>query len=584
MTAANESGSLDRLPRAGWISARARNASRRGWRIALVGGLALLITALLLVFLPRGADRAVRAQLDRLAPPIDTIALLARLELLAAQRGQARRADSLRADSAKSGGSSRVASPADRPADSTAASSVRQQSAASAPSDSRPTTPALTASVSSAPEDSTLGELRLLLQRARDVPLAESYRALAQARALRADRRALALADSIETLHREREAYAALGGADARYAAMTTQLAALGQRLVRLAAVRLRDAQRPVAAPGSASIDSAATTPTDSASDSNQTGAAAVVALTPAAVTAAREDEREREDAVRIAEENGVRTQLAFARRENARRAAREQALEARLSRSVPPAAVLLAALVVGASLGYASAMLRELRQPTVSDDTEVERLTATRVISASPVAPRRRGRSTAERSVRDDANAAYPLVHLALTGIGEVARAVQIVAESRTTAVIVAVQVGVVAAAESRAVAIVDLADEPAVVTPLLRERYRLTVPTSPSPRSSRRGERTVTTVMIDRDLAMDVRRATASSAPETDAYDLTLMPQDAVAFSRDPKAVGSDLIVCVRLGETPLAWLSAVVRQASVRGDRVRAVLLFDGLAPGQ
>ena len=66
-------------------------------------------------------------------------------------------------------------------------------------------------------------------------PLVESYRALADTRLLRDDARARAMIDSIEQLHAEREAYAALSGPDARYASMTARLTQLGQRLTRLA-------------------------------------------------------------------------------------------------------------------------------------------------------------------------------------------------------------------------------------------------------------------------------------------------------------------------------------------------------------
>ncbi len=581
LTSANGSGSHDRLPRAGWISARARNASRRVGRISLVGGLALLTTALVLVFLPRGADRIVRAELNRLAPPTDTVALLTRLDSLITERAQARLADSLRTDSLRANPVARAIG-----VTSVDSTSVDSTSVDSTSVDSRSvnSTTAVRAAVPPAPPDPAMRELRQLLQRAGDVPLVESYRALAQAAALRSDGRARALADSLETLHREREAYAALGGADARYAALTTQIAALGQRLVRQGALRLRAAQQPAAVSARMLTDSARIAGTDStvASISSVTSTVASsvtasaslpAAVAAAALSAAREDTRLRAASV----ERTLRAQLAEARRENARVAARRTTLESQLSASVPPAAVLLAALVVGVSLGFASALLREVRQPTVSDEAELERLTGARVIAASPPKSRRRAQ-TSGPSVRDDVNAAYPLVHLALTGIGEVARVVEIVAESRKTAAIVAVQVGLVAAGESRAVAIVDRADAPAVVTRLLRERYGLHVPAAPSAGTTRHAERQVTTVTIDRDLSIDLRPVVLDGAPETDAYDLTLMPQDAQGFS------GADAVVCVRLGETSLAWLSAVVRQARLRGVRIRAVLLWVGGAPGQ
>jgi hypothetical protein len=182
-------------PRARWLAARTRNAARHGLLIAGIGAIVMVAALLTFVLLPRQADRQLTSAIAALPPARDTIML----------RTHRRQADALHA------------------------LADAQRTAAR---------PAM------ADTDSALGDLTNHIVRARQSPLIESFRSLASAPALQRDTTVRAtvnrLRDSLEALHRERDAYAARSGPDARYADMTARLTAQGGVLVALAERSLR--------------------------------------------------------------------------------------------------------------------------------------------------------------------------------------------------------------------------------------------------------------------------------------------------------------------------------------------------------
>lgn len=530
------------------------------------GAVVMIMVLLTLILVPRQADRNLAAALSLLPAPRDTLALqtmrraaVDSLAVATAQRAAALMADALATDSL-----------------------------GLVPADSLTRVTALPSG------DSLLAAVRQQLLRARQTPLVERFRALADAALVRPGLRqsgtVRALRDTIEQLHRAREAYAALSGPDARYAALTARLTRLGAQLVQVV-------EQELPAPGDAPVVSPAAAP------------AVIGSPPPDAVLAdvAR-------TAVRTAEQHLARIDraLADARTFNQALAARKAAMRSRMEVAIPPVAMLLASLVLGVVAGFSVALWREVRHPTVGDARELEMLTHSRVIvhdrdaGARLGRPPRRGDALVPAlSPTDDA---WPLLHLTLSHIGGMARHVQVLADRPLLAGAVGLNLSAVAARESRATALVDAAERAGAIIPLL--------PASVLESSGTRAAETddhdwdvsrelslgrdavVALVLPRRAPSYRYRPARSASdatighggAEDTDArraLDGRLRPFDFVVFVTDTARApvlppDRDLVLCARLGVTPLSWLASAVRQADDDGRRIRAVVLWASDVP--
>ena len=526
--------------RALWYATRARNASRRRWRITVVGGLAVVATLLVLVLVPREVDRAYREQLDQLPQSQDTLALARQIIAMTSQ--ETARVAALRR-----------------------AELLQITEPTGVPTASLPVVP-----------DAIDVDLDKRMARAREIPLAENFLALAEAGGLEDDARVHAIADSIGQVDRERDAYAALGGADARYATLTARLATLGQRLMVIAESRRAVGRQSGVVDSSASLSPIAASTIDSmvVDGMRQNG------RDPVPVAVAVDSAPTRRAAAADSIER-VRQQLAAVRLSNAALEQRRENVRTRLNVSVPPFAMLLSALIVGLSVGYGVAVVRELRRPTVGDEAEVERMTIARVIvqrvvsnSRQPQTARRRTGDALPSIIAID-ESSYPLLHLALTGTGDVAHDVEIIAEHARFATVVAINVATVAARESRTTLVVEDATSPHLVDEMLRQCQASHVASASASSTT-----SVTSIMLARDLTVDVLRAKPPAivrAREADRYDLTLRPAGGDVPANADEACGDDVIICVRLAATPLAWLTAVTERVHARRQRIRAVLLW-------
>ncbi len=560
--------------------------------MASVGAVVVIAALLLFVLVPQRVDRALAAQIAALSPERDT--LLLHVDLLAARRALTRLETSIAAAA--------IATRADATPPRFAAATADLSVVAPIP----------------VARDSAAHDLQQQLMRIRQAPLVESYRALADTRLLRDDARVRGLIDSIEQLHAEREAYAALSGPDARYALMTARLTQLGQHLTRFAestyATALASAVAPEAATrAGAAVDTATAAPllvvrppmTDSALEHSRTAAADTVART----------ERALRDAATL----------------NADLRARRKALRARMTLDIPPMAMLLASLVLGLVLGFAVVLWRELRRPTVGDEQELEALTRTRVIvhraaTASLRAARARRRADEHvPAILQPTDAAWPLLHLTLSSIGDVSRYVEVVADQPVLAGAVALNLSAVAAHESRATVLVDAAQRSGALLSLLptsvlttasttmaaTSRYidddtaRDTVPDAAAdaatehsvhsrwdaPRSLAIGRDTFIDIVLPRRVRsrqtgrdLGVVRDAASIVDDLQRlavhHDLAVYVTDHDLNQHVP--LETDVVLCARPGVTTLAWLSHTMRQLEDRGRRVRAVVLWSADFP--
>ncbi|HEU4563573.1 MAG TPA: hypothetical protein VFS05_02950, partial [Gemmatimonadaceae bacterium] len=197
--------------RSRWISRRARNVSRHPLAVGTVTGIVFLALLVVLVVIPVGARRAARAVRPRPGERPDTTALAASVARASAHLAAAAAA-----------------------LDSGRAASLRASEPPPAPVDTLP--PELVARRDSLARLS--GQLLSLLRRASDAPLAESYRALGEAPAMRSDAHVRALLDSLAQVERTREAFGAAGGVDPVFVALTARATNIGQQIQRLAQER----------------------------------------------------------------------------------------------------------------------------------------------------------------------------------------------------------------------------------------------------------------------------------------------------------------------------------------------------------
>ncbi|MCC6244948.1 MAG: hypothetical protein IT353_19040 [Gemmatimonadaceae bacterium] len=264
---------------------------------------------------------------------------------------------------------------------------------------------------------------------------------------------------------------------------------------------------------------------------------------------------------------------------------------------SAPWPAMVLAALTVGMAVGFGAVLAREMRHPTIGDAAELERLTRSAVYVHSRDTPstlversRWRERPGVPRII-DRTSDTYVLLHLALSGVGDLVSDVDVVADDALIGAAVALGTAAAAAGESRAVALVEGAGRRPPLADVLQVQARLGR-SRRAPREELTLEEVAYAVTLDRDARIDVLFAGDGDAylRELEArYDLrihlleTPSGRSGVAPVPAPTPSASqDLVVCVRRGATSMAWLARVVRDANRRHQRVRAVVLWNRERP--
>jgi hypothetical protein len=533
--------------RSAWLAARARNTARQTRFIVACAATAVLATLAVLVWIPRDADQQLRERLANVRAAPDSMPIIHRLDSLRVLR------------------SARIDSASRTRADATARGQATDSMVGLVPQ------PIAT--------DSLTDALLSAIARAHAVPLPDSYRALAAVTLLRGDARARVLLDSIDRVDREREAHAALGGPGAQYAALTARLSDLGRALLSLAE------RRAALAVGAA--DSAGSV----APQSGVRIEDSVARATADSVVRAVREELTRRMALDESLLTAVRVRHGQVRAERS-------VLEQRLRVSMPPLAMLLAALTVGVAGGFAIALLRELRRPTVGDASEVERITHASVLLHAPDTPSALASHRAPRerpgvpAIIDRESDTFVLLHLGLTGVGDVVREVNVQSDDASIACAVALGIAAAAARESRAALVTDAAlgasrattsaatGQPTVLARALRNSLRALASVS-----SGHADAAVQTVTLDRDRRIDVLLASAR-APEwrelQDRYDLIVHINEAAGEVTSENPAMRDVILCARQGASPLAWLARATHHARRRDQRIRAVVLWSRAKP--
>jgi Mrp family chromosome partitioning ATPase len=538
------------IPRAVWLTARARNTVHRPVFIGAVGFGTFVAALVALVIAPQQGRRTTTALPRAVAMRPDTMAFVAAL-------AQAR-ARLIAADSSLTAARSNASVPRAPTADTL--------------------NPRLRVRRDSLSTD--VNDLDALLARVETAPVAGSYRALAEARQMASSARARLLLDSLTEVEREREAFGTTGGADPVYVALTSRAAEIGRAIQAVGQAR-RDSLRQEIATLNASA-----TPTPAAPE-------------PGVDTTAWIAERDSAQS-RLREAIGAVTQVREKASEYDRAAAR--AAEA-ASFNAPPMALLGAAVVLGVVLGFGSAFYGEMRHPRVSDEHEVERVTGARVLAT--IRPRPRNPDRQRRSTDRDAPPyfdpgadGYQLTYLHVARAGASRLVLTIAGADMGVVGVIATNVAAIAADEARSVIIIDAETRTSPVAAALRIRAE--------PGFSDVVDHNVdwaeltTQAMVGRDRVIDVIPSGLTSETLDGARVTALFRREAARLARHYEAIivvssieqavagipGAlpipDTILCARVGHTRLADLQAALDGVRAAGGAPLGIVLWDALPP--
>lgn len=539
--------------RVAWAGARARNALRRHAQLGVVAAVVFAATLITLILVPQQAQRAFAALQPRPEEWQDTTRILqqvdrARDELTAARGVLA---------SARAAATAPPPAPL-RPVATLTAEQIRFRDSLEAEAE----------------------QLRRGLQRLERAPLPATYRALGELPEVAVVPRTRLLLDSLAAVEREREEFAALGGVDPIVVALATRATAIGREIQAIAEGRLAGTLRELEA-------LAAPPPPPPAAPRPEVDtlgpltrvvdAEARLAATEEALTAAREA--------------------------NERLAARAERAREGANFIAPPLAVLAAAAILALAVGYAAALLAELRRPRVADGEEIERETRVRTLAVV-----RAGGSTPERARRradvrtpdllDPLAEPYRMLNLQLSPTGAALPIVTVTGDEPAIVATVAANLAASTAEDARSVLLIDADLATGAIASIVRSR--------PVPGISEllRGEAgwsdTLSSALFGRERTVDVipagtpvprlREPVPSDAFRMDLhrlarrYDLTVLATSLAHACRGSQSIlpAPDVVLCVQSNATSLVDLRGSVAALHGAGLRVQGVVLWDMPVP--
>lgn len=422
-----------------------------------------------------------------------------------------------------------------------------------------------------------VAQLGRLLTRAENAPLLGSYRALAEAPALRDNASVRQLLDSLVEIERERESYNAVGGVDPVFVALTARANELGRAIEAAAVARRADLRRQMEAlapPAPTGLSSRP--PPDTAQ---------LIAKASAARAAAA----------------GVSNRLARERAELTQLDVREERARELANLGASPPAMLAAALIFGAVIGFGFALVDEIRHPRIADAYEAERATGVRVLGViSPLPPSpERGRRSSDRAAPpyiDPGADGHQLIYLHIASAGANVLMLTVTGDNPAVSAVVGINFAAIAAHEARSTLLIDTDAAASTVATALRLRASQGISGLVSEKVS--WPEAVRSARIGRESSIDVV-PTGPGAPSFQALS-TLLQNDAVRLARryDTIVIVSaaeqvlnglpsvlpipDVIYCVRTGHTPIAQLRRALEDTERTGGRIRGIVLWNAPDP--
>ncbi|MBA3671474.1 MAG: hypothetical protein H0W68_05560 [Gemmatimonadaceae bacterium] len=420
-----------------------------------------------------------------------------------------------------------------------------------------------------------LAQLIRLITRAENAPLLTSYRSLAQAPAMQGDARVKQLLDTLVEIERERESYTAVGGVDPVFVTLTARANELGRSIEGLADARRASLQKEIGALGPAG-------PVISP----------LAAARPLPDTIARI--RARDEARIVAVE--VAKRLARERGELLRLDLREERARELANVGASPSAMLAAALVFGAMLGFGVALLDEVRHPRIADAAEVERTTGITVLGTIAPLPRspERGRRESDRTgppYIDPGADGHQLIYLTVATSGSNVVMLTVTGDNAGVSAVVAMNFAAIAADEARTTLLVDIDGAASSIRAALRVRGSAGV--NALANGSASWSEVTRTVRLGRERAIDVVPA-GDGAPPLESV-TAMLRRDSMALSRQYEAIVvvssaeqamggviaalpiPDVIVCARAGMTPVTELKRTIWEIQQSGAQIRGVVVW-------
>ena len=546
---------------AAWIAARARNALRRPVFISTVSVLTFVASLLALVVVPQQARKAAAAMRPAAASRPDTEPTVAALNEAGRQVAVA--------DSAIVHSRNEL-------------SQLVAATAAATLTDTAARGGMLSAEVRGRRDSLTeqVALLGRLISRSENAPLLGSYRALAQAAPMQGDARVKALLDSLVEIERERDSYSAVGGVDPVFVALTARANELGRNIEALAVTRrtaIKTELNALAPPAPV--------------------LATAIALRPLPDTLARVKDR---DAARAAAA-GVATRLARERTELLALDVREERARELANVGASPSAMLAAALVFGAVLGFGVALFDEVRRPRVADGYEAERATGVRVlgeITRLPLSPER-GRRTVDQSAPsflDPGADGHQLIYLTIATAGANTVMLTVTGDSPAISAVVAINFAAIAADEARETLLIDTDGASSTVTAALR--IRPSVGFSGVAKGLADWPQVIRSAHLGRDRTIDVvpsgegvvpveeinavlRHHAATLSKRYDAI-VVVSALDQVLSGVPTAMPVPDVLYCVHAGQTPIEELKRSIEEIEQSGAHTRGIVMWNAPDP--
>ena len=419
-------------------------------------------------------------------------------------------------------------------------------------------------------------KLEELMARAAQAPLTASYTALANAPELRTDPRVKPLLDSLTIVASDRDAAAAAGGVDPLFVALTTRVSELG-RGIQAVATEHRNAMV---------AEAAALVPEQPVVDESDIADTTTLMRTRDSLRTAMEQAR-----VELQKRRGASILLD---REEAR-------ARARAGEVAPTLALLGAAFVLSAAVGFAVAFVGEVRRPRVSDAVELERFLGARVLSTfEPERPSaERGRRKADRAApRFLAPTAegFQLAYLGLSNSHPALLLATVTGDDPAVSAVVACNLAAVAVDEARHPLIIDL-DPSRGASAVLQSRSEPGI--TEVVRDKLAWPDTVVSTTAGRDRSVDLMpfgTGGSLSADEVAAFASAELPRlaryyDAIIVIGTAQQINDgllkslpspELVYCAQPGITPLHELRDELDRMRGAGAVVRGLVLWAAERP--
>jgi hypothetical protein len=505
------------------MAGRARNLVHRSGVLASVGGVTFAVAFGLLLWF----TRAEREALQRVPAPADTLDLARKA---ASMRHLQFRADSILADvSPPRRFTPRVARVIDTTTHPAAPDSSAQADSTAA-AETVAATPVPATDTTTAPiaiPDSVriaVAALSSRLQRAQNAPLAASWRALASDPLLQQDTHVRALADSLAEAERARNEYDAVGGVDPIYLELSSRVTAFGRSIERIALTRIAMLLQPTSV-GQAIV-------AQRIGPSAEELARRFIADSARYVTA-----RARRDAAASVADS-VAAQLATQRNEALQRDSSRARAQRRVDALAPPLAMVTASAAAAIGLALLVTILLEVRAPRLADDREVA--TQARVPVLLSIRP-------TDATTADALTSAFSQLVFDLEPALAAARTLIVISDDADLASRTAARIGERLGYDGRSVRIVSARQGTARMT--TRRRGRAT-PTATQ------------AVLVQPERSQGVAW-TGEFFLDAVADETITLRAGAISDVQTALASGpheSQVLLVVRIGSTPTAWLSQV------------------------